>query len=415
MRRAVVLSGGGGKGAYQIGVWKALKRLHKKYHVVTGTSVGALNGAYMVQHDYRKAIYTWENMDYQTVFDETGEIKTKKDAISFYVKGVIKNKGLNPTKLEELIQNTVDEKKFRKSKIDYGLVTYNLTKMEPVSLKKSEIKYGELCDYLLASASCFPVFSKKEIENQNFIDGGYYDNVPFKLAEDFKVDEIIVVDLEAPGIKRNPKNVKEHLIWISPRNKLNSFLSFNAEESKKNICYGYNDTMKTFHRLDGNRFTFKRKQLQRYYERKKEIFIQTIKDTVYLENQTKPILRKFLDIEIFNILFQKNDEKKQELFYDIMEYAGLCFELDESKIYSVISYSVKLLKKANKEMSSVQNDGPKEKIKRLIYSKDRIIKMLELLTEKTSSSKEKLSIMAVLHPKDFLASCYLYILNNDSK
>ena len=134
-----------------------------------------------------------------------------------------------------------------------------------------------------------------------------------------------------------------------------------------------------------------------------------------MENQTKPILRKFLDIEIFNILFQKNDEKKQELFYDIMEYAGLCFELDESKIYSVISYSVKLLKKANKEMSSVQNDGPKEKIKRLIYSKDRIIKMFGLLIEKTSSSKEKLSIMAVLHPKDFLASCYLYILNNDSK
>ena len=47
--RAVVLSGGGSKGAYQIGVWKALRQLNIKYEIVAGTSVGALNGAMMVQ------------------------------------------------------------------------------------------------------------------------------------------------------------------------------------------------------------------------------------------------------------------------------------------------------------------------------------------------------------------------------
>ena len=44
--RAVVLSGGGSKGAYEIGVWKALRKLHISYDIVTGTSVGALNAAF---------------------------------------------------------------------------------------------------------------------------------------------------------------------------------------------------------------------------------------------------------------------------------------------------------------------------------------------------------------------------------
>ena len=49
MKRALVLSGGGGRGSYQIGVWKALRDLGIKFDIITGTSVGALNGALMVQ------------------------------------------------------------------------------------------------------------------------------------------------------------------------------------------------------------------------------------------------------------------------------------------------------------------------------------------------------------------------------
>ena len=56
MKRAIVLSGGGGKGAYQIGVWKALRKKKIHYDIVTGTSVGALNGALMTQKEYHKAV-----------------------------------------------------------------------------------------------------------------------------------------------------------------------------------------------------------------------------------------------------------------------------------------------------------------------------------------------------------------------
>ena len=42
--RALVLAGGGAKGSYQIGVWRALQELDWHPAIITGASVGTLNG-----------------------------------------------------------------------------------------------------------------------------------------------------------------------------------------------------------------------------------------------------------------------------------------------------------------------------------------------------------------------------------
>ena len=55
MKRALVLGGGGSKGAYEIGVWKALDEMHQQFDLVCGTSIGAMIGVLYVQHDYPKA------------------------------------------------------------------------------------------------------------------------------------------------------------------------------------------------------------------------------------------------------------------------------------------------------------------------------------------------------------------------
>lgn len=55
-KTAIVLAGGGSRGAYQLGVWKALREMGVDYQLVTGTSVGALNGTLMVQQDYEKGM-----------------------------------------------------------------------------------------------------------------------------------------------------------------------------------------------------------------------------------------------------------------------------------------------------------------------------------------------------------------------
>lgn len=65
----IVLEGGGARGAYQIGVWKALREAGMKIKGVAGTSVGALNGALICMDDLGKAEEIWGNMNYSTVFN----------------------------------------------------------------------------------------------------------------------------------------------------------------------------------------------------------------------------------------------------------------------------------------------------------------------------------------------------------
>ena len=67
VKRAVVFSGGGAKGGYQIGAWKALREIGFEPDLVTGTSVGALNGALMALGKYEDARSIWENMSLDSV------------------------------------------------------------------------------------------------------------------------------------------------------------------------------------------------------------------------------------------------------------------------------------------------------------------------------------------------------------
>ncbi|RKX93028.1 MAG: hypothetical protein DRP59_04040, partial [Spirochaetes bacterium] len=56
---ALVLSGGGARGAYEIGVWKALTDLNIKISGVYGTSVGSINGPGIIMNDYKKVRDLW--------------------------------------------------------------------------------------------------------------------------------------------------------------------------------------------------------------------------------------------------------------------------------------------------------------------------------------------------------------------
>ena len=159
MKRAIVLSGGGSKGSYEVGVWKALRKLNIKYDIVTGTSVGALNAALMTQKTYFKAIRLWKNMCFDKVID--AEIDENK-VVRSYAKNIIKG-GMTVNNLKQTIDNALDLNRFYSSNINMGLITYNLKKLKPLILTKDKIPKDKLSDYLLASASCFPAFEKKEI------------------------------------------------------------------------------------------------------------------------------------------------------------------------------------------------------------------------------------------------------------
>ena len=80
---AIALEGGGAKGGYEIGVWKALEEMGVKYNAVAGTSVGALNGAMMAMRDLPRAISAWKDISLEKVIDfEKSEEENLKKIVS---------------------------------------------------------------------------------------------------------------------------------------------------------------------------------------------------------------------------------------------------------------------------------------------------------------------------------------------
>ncbi len=426
MKRALVLSGGGGKGAYQIGVWKALRRLHVSIDIVTGTSVGALNGAYVVQKDYLKALLLWKNIDFSQIYNKNIEhnidtFEGKKEIAKMYTKGIVFEGGMNVDRLEELVAKTLHEKKFRKSKIDYGLVTFNLTKLKAESLTKKDIPKGKLKDYLMASATCYPVFKKKEIEASTFIDGGVYDNLPINLALEMGAEEIIAVDLKAVGLKQKVKENHADIRIISPKNKINSFLVFDSKEARRAFHFGYNDTMKSYHALDGELYTFKKGNIKSNYERYQKQFLMNIHH-IFHSNKNKSIMEHLLSISAFNKIFKKPSTKGNiQLLQKTIEYLGSLFDFNAEKIYDIRVYNKRLLEKLDKvELDpdvDIESLVRAKNIKTLLNKQNTIkyiYKKMECGLMNKKINKE-LCGLALLLSKEFLGALYLYTISNQKK
>ena len=395
--KALVLSGGGSKGSYQVGVWKALRELNIKFDIVTGTSVGALNGAMIVQNDYRKAVSIWKKINLKVLFGEDAIESTNNFEIyKMYSKHFLKYGGMNVRDLEKLIRKSLNLRRFYNSKINYGLTAYNLTSKEAIELQKKDIERSQLDDYLMASASCFPAFKKKDIEGEKHIDGGYHDNLPINLALDMGADEIIAVDLNAPGLKKSPKK-KVKITYIKPRNKLTNFLNFYEKGTESNMKFGYNDTMKTFGKFEGNKYTFRKNQLEKNRLLYQETYLHVLNKIL----KYKKVIKSFEELINTNITIE--DETKDEIFeklmLKIMESTAKSFKLDETRVYTHHSFNKLLqieLKKYLKD--EIETNEP---------CKKKEIELYKLIKE---SEYQELRKQALLNPIDTLKAIYIYTI-----
>ena len=264
--KALVLSGGGLKGSYQIGAYKALKKLRYNFDSVTGTSIGAINGAFITAKEEKKAIELWKNVKINFLFTE----KVNEDFIVLeYLRNIIKNKGMDVSALENNINKYLNKNKFFKSNINFGLVTVNKKTKQPKYLEKKDLTKENLSDYLMASACFYPIFQSKKIANEEYLDGGYHDNMPIDFAIQLGADDIIAIDLAAIGIRKKISG-KAKIKYIRPNNQLGAEMIVSNKQIRKNLSYGYNDTMKAFNQLEGKKYTFKKGELEKYCMRYKE-------------------------------------------------------------------------------------------------------------------------------------------------
>lgn len=379
--KAIVLSGGGSKGSYQIGVWRALRKLHIRYDIVTGTSVGALNGALMVQNKFHKAIKLWSKINMQLLFGDEATNSTKiKDVLNMYRINFFKNGGMDVKILEDVIDKYIDKDTFYNSKIDFGLVAVNLSGKKAVQMKKKDIPKDKLTDYLMASASCYPAFQKKDIDGNKFIDGGIFDNIPINLAIDLGADSIIAVDLCAPGVKARPKKHVD-TITIKPNNKLTNFLNFYEEGSIRNIKFGYNDTMKVFGKYKGYKYTFKKKNIDEAISEYHKLFIHNLNQILNSEK-----LIKLIDVNLIDT---------EKLIIKTAEEIGLLLEFDETKIYKFRKFNKKLLKEFKKNKVNSKKISTIKELYEMMLKKDYKL----------------LRTTGILHPKEFIEALYLYTIS----
>ena len=260
MKRAIVLGGGGSKGAYQIGAWKALRELGIEYDIVTGTSIGACNGALMVQGDYDRAFELWQSIDIDKVVLNGLNLRTDlnyymehSDKLLGFLKTYTSNKGMDTTPLLNLLGHFIDADRFFASSVDYGLVSVRFPSMQPVKKQKDSIPKAQLQDWIMASCSCFPAFPIYEIDGEGYIDGGYYDNLPISLAFRLGAQEVIAIALNPkPHAYTNHPFVR----CIQPKERLGGMLDFDATAIREQFELGYVDTLKSFGRLIGRDFNF---------------------------------------------------------------------------------------------------------------------------------------------------------------
>ena len=407
----LVLSGGGSKGAYQIGVYKALRKMNIKIDIVTGTSIGAINGMFVVQKNLRKVLRFWKKISFEKIYKKEDFPKLTDEKLSKvyaqYLKTFINEGGMDVSKIKKMFDKYYKPNKFFNSEIDYGLVTYNFTKKKPVIKTKKDLNSLNTKDYVLASASCYPAFKPYTINNEIFIDGGYYDNIPINLAIKMGATQIIAVDLRTVGLKKKVIDESVEVIYIAPRNKIASFLVFDGKRAKEAIKFGYNDAMKTFGKLDGNKFTFKKNNLVKNYNKYNDLYEDNLRK-IFINKKSK-LASKIFENPLFNEIL--NRKTLYSDFNKIIEKAGKIFNLREEKCYNIKRYNKKIskeLKKINQiSVEEIISNVKDKNIKGILDSK-KIVKFFynSIITD----SKSMIKYIPIFQ-KEFLVALYIYTIN----
>ena len=237
---ALVLGGGGSRGAYQVGAIRALKELGYDFQIVTGASVGALNALFLGHKKYDLVQNMWTTIDFENVINHK---YTSKNKSLETIKAAFKNKGLTLDPLEKLINENVEFDLLKDSPVKIGFVVtgpkgkYLPMKVEDIKTKK------ELVDNIIASCSAYPILKKREINGELCYDGGFSDKLPVELAKQMGAKKIIAIDIMI-GVRKKAKLDNVEFLYIKPSKKLGFFLNFNRNALDKNIQLGYDDIMR---------------------------------------------------------------------------------------------------------------------------------------------------------------------------
>ncbi len=255
----LVLSGGGAKGVYHLGVWKALRELGVEVEAFIGTSIGAVIAGLLAQDcddaldDLGDSIRVDSIIALPETFTEDGKIAIGRDSLTEaqeLFRSLLENRGLDTSPLRKLLASRIDEAGIRASGKDLGIVTIDLSSFKPREMFVEEMEEGTVIDYLMASAA-FPGFHQPVIEGKKYMDGGVFDNNPYGMARQRGYRRIIVSDISGLGWNRRPEIEGSLTVYIKNSINMGGVVDFARGFMKEFERLGYLDTMRTFGELKG--------------------------------------------------------------------------------------------------------------------------------------------------------------------
>lgn len=213
MKKALILTGGGARGAFHIGVWKYLQEQKWTPDLICGTSIGAINAA---------AIGSGLPLnDLNQIWTTCHRSKIYRSKLLKALAAAIFRKPLKPLldtgPLREMIIKNLDIAALRQSPIDIIITAVNVSNGRLYLFNQHEIDI----DHIMASSAMPILFPWQDIGGEPYWDGGVMANTPLFAALQKEMDEIIVVllspvghlDLPFPGTMLNGMElVLEHLL-----------------------------------------------------------------------------------------------------------------------------------------------------------------------------------------------------------
>lgn len=267
-RIGLVFDGGGGKGAYQTGVWRALRETGLEQYVtdIAGTSVGGLNAVLFVKGDLEEAEHIWSE-EISTINPMEIQIGVSK-LIDKYLSDMsfISEKSVNcfltlcnksGKKGNEffITPNGKSIKKCVVDKAEYFNMRFLTEKERSMTLQKATVRKE-----VLLATSALPVLCRSlKIDGNRYEDGGMADNSPvYPLLEATQCDTIITVHLNNDANKygETEKYADTSVLEIIPSQETGHFfqgtVNFDKEHAKWLMELGYNDAKKVFEKVVKN-------------------------------------------------------------------------------------------------------------------------------------------------------------------
>ena len=216
---ALVLSGGGAKGAAHIGVLKVLEKYQVPIDIIVGTSVGSIvGGMYSVGYSPDEIEKTVLNLKFNSLLTNSKdrnlkniEEKIENDKYPFtmsidknlklsFPMGILNGENIY-LQLKDIFSRAENIKNFNELPIEYRAITTDLQTGKEVILSD-----GDLAIATFKSMAIPSFLEPIKDENKFYVDGGVVNNFPIDVALSLGADIIIAVDITAETSKINEKS-----------------------------------------------------------------------------------------------------------------------------------------------------------------------------------------------------------------